>query len=198
MSSTENAIPIEAWNTVLFDKFCRFRNVLTHGLSDHSAEFFKRNAYPAGSRILDVGCGFGDTTQQIAKQVGPLGVAVGVDCAQNFIDIAEREARGAQLANTSFLLADVQADHLSGPFDHVFSRFGTMFFNLPGAALRNIRHALKPNGKFAMIVWRRREDNPWVYEAERIVKEIMPIISHAETAEFTAVPGLFPWPGRTW
>jgi ubiquinone/menaquinone biosynthesis C-methylase UbiE len=195
MSSTENTIPIEAWNTVLFDKFCRFRNVLTHGLSDHSEEFFKRNPYPRGGRILDVGCGFGDTTQQIAKRVGPSGVAVGVDCAQNFIDIAKREAEEAQLANASFLLADVQADHLSGPYDHIFSRFGTMFFNLPGAALRNIRRALKPDGKFAMIVWRRREDNPWVYEAERIVKEIMPIVFHAETTEVHCGPGPFSMAG---
>ena len=134
MSSTENAIPIEAWNTVLFDKFCRFRNVLTHGLSDHSDRIFQDGTpIPRASRILDVGCGFGDTTQQIAMQVGPSGAAVGVDCARNFIDIAKREAREAQLANASFLLADVQADHLSGPYDHVFSRFGTMFFNLPGA-----------------------------------------------------------------
>lgn len=151
MSATENSIPIEAWNTVLFDKFCRFRNVLTHGLSDHSAEFFKRNAYPKGERILDVGCGFGDTTQQIAKQVGPSGTAVGVDCARNFIDIAEREAREAQLPNASFLIADVQADNLSGPYDHIFSRFGTMFFNLPGAALRNIRRALKPKDRKAHV-----------------------------------------------
>jgi len=195
MSSTENSIPIEAWNTVLFDKFCRFRNVLTHGLSDHSEKYFKRNTYPKGGRILDIGCGFGDTTQQIAKQVGPSGAAVGVDCAQNFIDIAKREAREAQLANASFLLADVQADHLSGPYDHIFSRFGTMFFNLPGAALRNIRRALKPDGKFAMIVWRRREDNPWVYEAERIVREIMPIVSHAETTEVHCGPGPFSMAG---
>ena len=110
----------------------------------------------------------------------------------NFIAIAEREA---QLANASFLLADVQADDLSGPYDHVFSRFGAMFFNLPGAALRNIRRALKPDGKFAMIVRRRREDNHWVYEAERIVKEIMPIDSHAETTEFDCGPGPFSMAG---
>lgn len=195
MSSTENAIPIEAWNTVLFDKFCRFRNVLTDGLSDHSEKYFERNTYPKGGHVLDVGCGFGDTTQQIARQVGPSGMAVGVDCAENFIDIAKREAREAQFANTSFLLADVQADHLSGPYDHIFSRFGTMFFNLPGAALRNIRRALKPDGKFAMIVWRRREDNPWIYEAERIVKEIMPAVSHAATTEVHCGPGPFSMAG---
>ena len=96
MSTTENTIPMEAWNTVLFDKFCRFRNVLTHGLSDHSEEFFKRNVYPEGGRILDVGCGFGDTTLQIAQQVGPSGRAVGVDCARNFIDIAKRGSGGGR------------------------------------------------------------------------------------------------------
>jgi len=156
---------------------------------------FQTGAYPAGGRILDIGCGFGDTTQQIAKQVGPSGAAVGVDCARNFIDIAERELRYAQVANASFLIADVQADDLSGPYDHIFSRFGTMFFNLPGAALRNIRRALKPNGKFAMIVWRRREDNPWVHEAERVVKEIMPVVSHAETDHVHCGPGPFSMAG---
>ncbi len=196
MTATENSIPVEAWNTILFEKFCRFRNVLTEGLSDHSERYFKRGTYPEGGRVLEVGCGFGDTTQQIAKQVGPSGAAVGADCAQNFIDIANREARQAQLANASFLLADVQVDPLSGPYDHVFSRFGTMFFNLPGAALRNIRRALKPDGKFAMIVWRRREDNPWVYEAERTVKEIMPIVSHAETTEVHCGPGPFSMAGQ--
>ena len=48
MSSTENTIPIEAWNTVLFDKFCRFRNVLTHGLSDHSTEYFEEKCLSGG------------------------------------------------------------------------------------------------------------------------------------------------------
>lgn len=53
MSST-NAIPIEAWNGVLFDKFCRFRHVLTHGLSSHSDEVLRRRAFASGGRILDL------------------------------------------------------------------------------------------------------------------------------------------------
>src|SRR6185503_18441366 len=50
-----------------------------------------------------------------------------------------------------------------------FSRFGTMFFTLPGSAMRNIRRALKPGGELTMIVWRRREENPWLYDAELCV-----------------------------
>jgi ubiquinone/menaquinone biosynthesis C-methylase UbiE len=194
VSSTDNAIPIEAWNTVLFEKFCRFRKVLTEGLSDHSDELFRRRPYQVGAQVLDVGCGFGTTTQLIAKQVGASGKATG-DCAKNFVDLAAREATQAGVANASFFVADVQCEDLRGPYDHIFSRFGTMFFNLPGAALHNIRRALKPGGEFTMIVWRRREDNPWVHEAELLVKQILPVISHDETDEVHCGPGPFSMAG---
>jgi SAM-dependent methyltransferase len=191
MSETDNTIPIEAWNTILFDKFCRFRYVLTQGLSGHSDELFRRQSYPAGARVLDIGCGFGDTTQRIAVQVNPGGEAVGVDCAQKFIDIAAREARQATIKNASFFAADAQSDDLRGPYDRIFSRFGTMFFNSPGRALRNIRGALAPGGELSMIVWRRREDNPWLHEAELRVREIVTVISHEETEDVHCGPGPF-------
>ena len=195
MSDIDNTIPIEAWNTVLFEKFCRFRYVLSHGLAGHSEEFFRRKSYPAGARVLDVGCGFGDTTRSIAAQVGPGGEAVGVDCAQNFIDSATRETAEASIKNASFFVADAQGDDLRGPYDHAFSRFGTMFFYLPGLALRNIRRALAPGGELSMIVWRRREDNPWVHEAELRVKQIVPVVAHEETDQVHCGPGPFSMAG---
>jgi ubiquinone/menaquinone biosynthesis C-methylase UbiE len=67
--------------------------------------------------VLDIGCGFGDTTRSIAAQIGPGGHAVGVDCAQNFIDLAARETAEASINNASFLVADVQCDDLGGPYD---------------------------------------------------------------------------------
>ncbi len=195
MSGGSNTIPVEAWNTVLFQKFVRFRHLLTRGLSDHSDEAFRRNVYPAGARVLDVGCGMGDTTQAIAAQVGGTGAAFGADCAQNFVDLAARETADMGIANASFFVADVQADDLNGPYDHVFSRFGTMFFNLPGAALRNMRRALKPGGTLTMIVWRKREDNPWVHEAELLVKEMVPVVKHEETDQVHCGPGPFSMAG---
>jgi ubiquinone/menaquinone biosynthesis C-methylase UbiE len=191
----DNAVPIEAWNTVLFEKFCRFRHVLSHGLAGHSEGFFRRKFYLQGASVLDVGCGFGDTTRSIAAQVGPAGKAVGVDCAQNFVDLAAGEAKEASVENASFFAADAQCDDLRGPYDHAFSRFGTMFFSLPGLALRNIRRALVPGGELSMIVWRRREDNPWVHEAERRVREIVPVVPHEETDQVHCGPGPFSMSG---
>lgn len=190
-----NAIIVEAWNTVLYDKFCRFKHLLVDGLSQHSNAAFERCQHEPGVRVLDVGCGFGDSTRRIANRVGPEGEAVGIDCAANFIRDAEAEARKEGIPNARFFVGDVQWGDLHGPYDHAFARFGTMFFEMPGAAMRNVRKALKPGGSFTQIVWRRREENPWLHEAELRVKEIVPIVSHEETDQVHCGPGPFSMAG---
>lgn len=193
--SDDNSIIIEAWNTVLFDKFMRFKHLLIGGLSGHSDEALHRHPPRKGSRVLDVGCGFGDSTLWIAKEVGAGGQAVGMDCAPRFIEAATEAAKVAGIGNASFIVADVERDDLRGPYSNAFSRFGTMFFQMPGAALRNIRRALVPGGEFTMIVWRRREDNPWLYEAELRVSEIVPLVSHEDTDQVHCGPGPFSMAG---
>lgn len=188
-------IVVEAWNTVLFEKFCRFRHLLIDGLSQHSDAALERCAYANGARVLDVGCGFGDSTLRIAQQVGPDGEAVGVDCAERFIREAEAESRRAGVQNARFFVGDAQAGDLHGPYDHAFARFGTMFFDMPGAAMRNIRRNLAPGGTFMQIVWRRREENPWLHEAELRVREIVPVVSHEETDQVHCGPGPFSMSG---
>src|SRR5215472_11282751 len=190
-----NDVVVEAWNTVLYDKFVRFKHLLIAGLAGHSDEMLRRNLYPQGARVLDVGCGFGDSTIKIARSVGPGGAAAGVDCAENFVRAAAREAAEAGVPNAHFFTADVQSDDLRGPYDYAFSRFGTMFFNMPGVALRNIRSALKPGGVLTQIVWRKREDNPWLHDAELKVREIVPVVSHEDTDQVHCGPGPFSMAG---
>ena len=192
---SDNDIVVEAWNTVLFDKFVRFKHLLIAGLAGHSDELLSRGRFQPGDRVLDVGCGFGDSTIKIAELVGTKGQAVGVDCAQRFVQTGEQEATAAGARNASFFVADVQDDDLRGPYDHAFARFGTMFFMSPGAAMRNIRRALKPGGSFAQIVWRKREDNPWLHEAEQCVREIVPVVSHEDTNQVHCGPGPFSMSG---
>ena len=168
-----NAEAITAWDGPLFDSFVKFREVFTTGLGAHGDAALELVPPQPGQRVLDVGCGFGDTTRQIAELVGPEGEAVGVDAAARFIEIAAREAEEADAANAHFLVADVQTDPLGGPYDMAFSRMGTMFFVSPVAALRNVRQSLVPGAPFVSVVWRRREDNLWLYRAQQIVEGIV-------------------------
>jgi ubiquinone/menaquinone biosynthesis C-methylase UbiE len=190
-----NDIIVEAWNTVLFDKFVRFRDLLTIGLSAHSRECFRRHAPAPGASVLDIGCGFGDTTLALANAVGPRGKATGVDCAENFIRAARADAARTSQDNAFFRVADVQVDDVGGPYDAAYARFGTMFFNLPGAAFRNVRRALSPGGTLTMIVWRRREQNPWLHAAELCVRKMVPVVAHEETDQVHCGPGPFSMSG---
>jgi SAM-dependent methyltransferase len=184
-----NAEAIQAWDGPLFDRFVQYRDILVAGLGAHGDEALRLHPPQEGQRVLDIGCGFGDTTQQIAALVGPSGEAVGVDAAANFIEAATREAEEANAGNARFFVADVQVDDLGGPYDAAFSRMGTMFFISPVAALRNVRKSLVPGGRLTMVVWRRREDNEWLYKAQQVVEGI--VQRPEEYDEPTCGPGPF-------
>ena len=185
----ENEEATEAWSGVLFDRFVEFRPLIVESLKQHGD--LAMSLYPPkpGDRVLDVGCGFGDTTQQLAALIGPDGEAVGVDVAEPFIRASIEEARVAGVENVDFLTGDVQVMELPGTFDYVFSRMGVMFFANPVQAWRNLRSALRPGGRFVAVVWRRKLDNPWLHRAEQVVEQYLE--EPEETDEPTCGPGPF-------
>lgn len=165
---------VDFWNDVLVPKFVRWKHVLVDGLSHHSAQVFPSLQVEAGDRVVDVGCGFGDTAIELARRVGPEGEVLGIDCCDAFLAFGRRDAAAAGLGNVRFEEADVQTYPFAGDFDFCFSRFGTQFFENPVAALRNMRAALRPGGLMTMIVWRGLADNPFMLVPKQVVARFLP------------------------
>jgi SAM-dependent methyltransferase len=157
-----NADFIRTWNEILVPKFARFRHILVDGFRGHSEAAFTKHPVHAGERVLDVGCGFGDTTLELARSAGPRGSALGIDCCDAFLEYGRSDARAHGVENVRFAVADAQTERFESEFQLCFARFGTMFFQSPLAAMRNLKNALTPGGRLNMLVWRTIADNDWL------------------------------------
>ena len=184
-----NQEAVEAWNGVLFDRFSAFRHIVVTGLEVHGEEALRTDPPNPGDRVIDIGCGFGDTTRRLAGIIGPDADAVGIDAADRFIEAAEEEAAKASVANARFLVGDLQSYKFEQTFDYAFARMGTMFFANPVVAMRNLRGAMTPGGRLCMVVWRQKIDNPWLYRAEQVVEQW--VTEDPESDELTCGPGPF-------
>lgn len=170
---TENPY-VTFWNEIMVPKFVRWKHVLVDGLGHHSAAIFPGLAVGPGDRVVDVGCGFGDTAIRLAERVGPTGSVLGLDCCEAFLDVGRRDAAAAGLPNLRFVAADVESYPFAAEFDFCFSRFGTMFFANPVPALRNMRRSLRPGGTMTMIVWRELADNEVMALPKAVVRRFLP------------------------
>lgn len=188
-TAASNREAAEAWSGPLFDRFVRYRDLVIDGLGAHGETAMATHPPRPGDRVLDIGCGFGDTTQQLAHLVGAAGSALGVDVSEPFIEAARKEAEEAGAENVSFEVGDVQVMEFGETFDYAFSRMGIMFCASPVQLLRNVREALSPGGRFCAVVWRRKLDNEWVHRAEQVVEGYL---DHPEdTEEPSCGPGPF-------
>jgi SAM-dependent methyltransferase len=117
----------------------------------------------AADRILDVGCGSGRSTCDLAR-LAPAGAATGVDLSSAMLAVARSRGAHEGLTNVRFERVDAQVHAFDrASVDLVVSVFGTMFFDDAVAAFRNFRGALAPDGRLAMLVWREMARNEWVF-----------------------------------
>jgi SAM-dependent methyltransferase len=130
-----------------------------------------------GERVVDIGCGCGDTTLQVARLVGPSGNATGVDISSPMLARARDRATKSGFSNTRFLEADAQvatAGDLGGPFDAAVSRFGVMFFADPISAFANIASLVRPGGRLGFVCWQPPDLNRWMSSLAREVASLFP------------------------
>ncbi len=185
----ENLEATEAWNGPLFEIWQDFQAVVVSNAKAHGDAALVDHHPEPGDRVLDIGCGLGDSTVQLAELAGPEGHAQGVDVAERMIAGAREDAERAGVENVSFEIVDVQAAPFTDTYDYAFGRFGTMFFANPVVALRNVRQALRPGGRLNVVVWRRKLDNDWLYRAETIVEQFLERPEQSD--EPTCGPGPF-------
>ena len=168
-----NEEAVRAWDTVLYERWKKNRQVFVGALDGITGEVFGRFPPPEGGRCIDVGCGFGDTTQLLAELVGPEGFALGTDSSPHFIEDARREAAEAGVDNVEFETSDAQTASWKPTYDYAYSRMGTQFFAAPVPAMRVIRGALKPGGSLRKICWRRKVESPLWAETEQVVQRFL-------------------------
>jgi SAM-dependent methyltransferase len=157
-----NAEQIKYWNEVSGAKWVALQPVIDEQIRPLGLLAMDRAGLRPGERVLDVGCGCGETTIELARRVAPGGQVTGIDISAPMLERARASAAAAGSA-ARFEIADAQT-HAFAPdsADVLFSRFGVMFFADPTAAFANLRRALTPTGRLAFVCWQALPENAWM------------------------------------
>lgn len=175
VDSGANADQIAYWNNSAGATWAALQDRLDRQIEPLGQRAMDAGAPKAGEQVLDIGCGCGQTSLELAQRVGPSGQVLGVDISEPMLEVARRRGGEAGLANVSFLAADAQTRAFPpGGFDLAFSRFGVMFFDDPTAAFRNIAAALRPDGRLAFVCWRPLAENPWMGAPMQAALSLLP------------------------
>ena len=134
------------------------------GIAAHHGPLMAAAAIQPADRVLDVGCGAGQTTRDAARAASS-GSVLGVDLSSRMLEVARRVTAAEGVTNARFEQADAQiCPFPAGSFDAAISRTGTMFFGDPVAAFANIGRALRPGGRLALLTWQAVGANEWIRE----------------------------------
>jgi SAM-dependent methyltransferase len=148
----------EYWSGKAGDEWAAYADGIDAMLAPVADAVIDAGAFQPGERVLDIGCGSGATSLEIARRVGASGGVVGVDLSPQLLRLARERARQAGLA-VDFVEADASATTFAQRFDAVFSRFGVMFFEMPTPAFAHIRSAVRAGGRLVFVCWRPMPEN---------------------------------------
>ena len=157
----DNAEQIAEWNGPVGQRWVAMQREIDRIVAPFGDAALKVAAPQPGERVIDIGCGCGDTSIEIARMVGAAGAVVGVDVSQPMLDVARSRGAVANCAHLSFREGDASEAELPANTDLLFSRFGMMFFGQPSQAFSHLRKSLRPGGRCVFVCWRAPRDNAW-------------------------------------
>jgi SAM-dependent methyltransferase len=157
-----NAGQTEFWNSESGQRWVSHQEALDQRLARLTEALMERAGIRPGEAVIDVGCGAGTTTLQLAAAVGAHGSVLGIDISEPLLAAARRHVLQGGFANVRLVQADAQTHRFERAcHDRVVSRFGVMFFDDPVGAFANLASALRPGGRLAFVSWGPLEANPW-------------------------------------
>lgn len=172
--SGPNAEQIRYWNDIMGPQWAAVDDILSAQIRPLGLAALKRLDPQSGERVIDIGCGCGETTAEIARRVGLGGRVVGVDISEP-LGVKARKVT-AEFPNVEIRIADAQTSALeSEAFDALFSRFGVMFFADPVAAFANLRSSLRVGGRISFVCWREISENLWMTIPAMAVMQHIPV-----------------------
>lgn len=175
------------WAGAMGREWVRHQDALDRQLAPAGEAGIRALAPARGERLLDLGCGAGATTAELARAVGPEGQVTAVDISPDLLAVA-RARSGCQ--GVAFIEGDAARLPLpEAAFDALFSRFGCMFFSEPVAGYANLRKALRPGGRAVLVAWRAMALNPWAAVPAAVGTELL---GPGEAAP-PGTPGPFAW-----
>lgn len=154
-----NAAQIADWNGAVGERWAAEQQSLDALIQPFGDAALAAARAAPGEKVLDIGCGCGETTLTLARTVGPSGEVLGVDVSGPMLRVARNRAAG--LANINFMEADASQAPLPNGFSLLFSRFGVMFFDKPADAFARMGRALVPGARLAFVCWQPAALNPW-------------------------------------
>lgn len=149
------------WNEVAGPKWVALDEQINSQIEAIGHAAIEYAAVQPGEQVLDVGCGCGHTSRDLAAAVGSEGRVLGTDLSEPMLALARE--RGTGTSHLDFVRGDAQVHSFEpGSFDLLFSRFGVMFFQDPAAAFANLRQALRKGGRVVFACWQEIGKNPWM------------------------------------
>lgn len=159
--ATDNSEQIAEWNGALGERWIAMRQEIERIVVPFGEAALKAAAPRPGERVVDIGCGCGDTSIEIARMVGRTGEVLGLDVSRPMLAFARTRGALVECANLAFQEGDASEAALPADIDLLFSRFGVMFFSQPVAAFGHLRKSLRTGGRCVFVCWRTPRDNAW-------------------------------------